>query len=611
MPQYLSTDPNAGLSQTGGDYLSTDPMAGSPLPRRPVSAEDFLPAEPEGSAVGRFFSNAGEMLNPVTMVKGAAHAVMNPIDTVTSLAGAHADQAKKALSRAKEGRYIEAIGHGAATVLPLLGPAAAAAGEQIATGDVAGGLGKGVGLLAPVAIGKALPKAVTVGAPAKNPNPLAAEAVELAQRSGVPIDAATATGNRFVKAAQHVSDRSLGGGMIAGKAAQRQAEGLATLGEQLAAKGSPLPVSAEVAGEGIRNAVTSQTRKFASEADAAYDRLRSFEQHPIHTQYVAPKAGAKPVPMQLPVNVAPVKAAMKDTYTALKRESELVPLMGDKARALTALDRLMNGPDRAPLSVADAALGELKSFARVDEPALRSIGQGVAAGAVKTLDAVVQKTAKDAGRQVYDALKEGRRATVAKYEAGDVLNALADEPVRTIARLTAPKDGALEQLRAVAKQAPAEMPKIGRAVLDDLLGQATSEGGFGHAAALAAKWEKLGPGTKHLLYRDPGYVKDLDRFFHLAKMTADNPNPSGTAHTLLTAGQGGLILTEPVSGVALQIGTAATSKLLHSKTGVRLLTKGMRIPVSDQAASAAWVADLANAGITIPTGSQTVPAGAR
>jgi hypothetical protein len=582
---------------------------------KPVSAEDFTdkPKEPEGSAVGRFFSGVGEMLNPVTMVKGIASAVAHPIDTGKQLLKNQGDTFDKAVEDVRGGRYSEAIGHGVSSLVPIVGPVIGSIGDQAATGDVAGAAGKTVGLLAPAAVAKAVPRTVTTKGLFKNANPQALEAVELAQRSGVPIDAGIATGNRFVKAVQHVSDRSLGGSMVAGKAQQAQAEGLATLGEQLAAKGSALPATAESAGEGVRSAVTNIVRKHAGEADKAYTKLREFESHPMHTKSVQVGTKADPttgalVPvmedMPLPVDVRSVKAATKDVYDSLKREAELVPLTGHKARALTTLDRLQNGPDHAPLSVADSALGELKTFARVDEPALRSIGQGVAAGAVKHLEAVVTKTAKDAGGQVYEALKSGRGSTVAKYEAADVLDALHEEPVRTINKLTAAKDASIDQLRAVAQIAPAEMPKIGRAVLDDLLSTATSEGGFGHAAALAAKWEKIGPATKQVLYRDPGYVADLDRFFRLAKMTAETPNPSGTAHTLLTAGQGGLLLTEPVTGAALQLGTAALSKLMHSKAGVKLLTKGLRIPAANKAAGAAWLADLASNGVTIPSGPQ-------
>jgi hypothetical protein len=44
--------------------------------------------------------------------------------------------------------YISALGHGLAGAVPLIGPAAAHAGERIGTGDVAGGLGEGTGLIA-------------------------------------------------------------------------------------------------------------------------------------------------------------------------------------------------------------------------------------------------------------------------------------------------------------------------------------------------------------------------------------------------------------------------------------------------------------------------------
>jgi hypothetical protein len=207
----------------------------------------------------------------------------------------------------------------------------------------------------------------------------------------------------------------------------------------------------------------------------------------------------------------------------------------------------------------------------------------------------VRQTAADAGPEALQALEAGRKATVAKYGAADVLESLRAEPVKVHGQLTAPKDGAIAQLRTVAQQAPAELPKIGRAVLDDLMGKATSEGGFSHAEKVAADWARLGPETKRLLYKDPGYIKDLDDFFHLAKLTAKNSNPSGTAHTLLVASEGGLLITNPAVGVPTTIGLGVMSKLLHSKAGVRLLTKGFRIPVGNKVAAAAWSAELVKA----------------
>lgn len=580
-------------------------------PRRPVSAEDFTPnTQPEGSAAGRFLSNAGEMLNPLAIVKAAGNVMLHPVDTASSLVAAQYAQGKKAFEDAKAGRGWEAVGHGMAAALPLLGPAAAAAGEQIGTGDVAGGLGKAAGMLAPMALGAALPAEAEAPALLKNANPVAADAVELAQRSGVPLDAGTATGNRFVKAIQHVSDSSLGGSMVAGKAAQAQADGLATLGEQLASKGYATPVSAEQAGEGVRDAVLGQVKIHASDADAAYDGLRKIEADPANAKAVPGPNGSTQL-MPLPVNLDAAKTALRPLYDELSRQAELTPaaMMGDKARALNALDKIMSGPSHAPLSTVDAVLGDLKSFARSDVPELKTAGQGAAQGAIRHLDAVVQQTAQDAGPQAVQALKMGRGATVAKYQAADVLDGLNAEPVKTIARLTSPKDGAIEQLRAVASQAPGALPQIGRSFIDDLLSTATAEGGFGRGAGIAQKWASLGPQTKALLYQDPAYVKDLDSFFHLAKMAADTPNPSGTAHTVLSAGQGALIMTNPLLGGASVLGTAMLSKLLHSPVGVKLLTRGMRIPVANTAASAAWAADLAAAtSPSVPQSPSTVPA---
>lgn len=84
---------------------------------------------PQPSAASRFFSNAGAVLNPIEAVKGLASAVAHPIATATGLYNAHAEQFGKARDAFGEGRYSEAIGHGMASALPILGPVAASAGE--------------------------------------------------------------------------------------------------------------------------------------------------------------------------------------------------------------------------------------------------------------------------------------------------------------------------------------------------------------------------------------------------------------------------------------------------------------------------------------------------
>jgi hypothetical protein len=60
---------------------------------------------------------------------------------------AQMNQANEAKSSFREGNYLEAAGHMAGAYLPVIGPAAAEAGEDIKGGDIGYGLGKAVGLV--------------------------------------------------------------------------------------------------------------------------------------------------------------------------------------------------------------------------------------------------------------------------------------------------------------------------------------------------------------------------------------------------------------------------------------------------------------------------------
>lgn len=781
MPDWF--DQHAPAAAAPDDWFAANAPVG-----RPVSAEDFLPAQPEGSATWRFLSNAGEMLNPVTMVQGAAHAIAHPIETGTAMLGAQRAEYEKAKALIKSGQYSEAAGHGLASALPLLGPAAAAAGEQIGSGDIAGGLGKGAGLLAPMAVGALAPKRISLPAVAADTAPGAADMLAFAEKSGVPVDAAAATGNKFVKAAQHVADRSLAGSVIAGKAAQAQAEGLATIGEQLAAKAHPVPVSASQAGEAAQQGVGGVVAGQRSAADAAYSRLREIEAKPenallyqpevkvnpdapfafttkpnapaddifqraladarangytgkvsdlrakfddrlesarnlkaataegdeygpaallreirdrggvrpfdkdfsqgapavalreesqaasqatrnrygknavmrndglaiddMHQQLMEdPKWGAvvgpstdlreliakgdtttlkpsgdiqgylrgagvhpgatwwnegtaaKAVPMA--VDLVSVKDAMRPLLDKLMAKREVAgALVGSEGTVAAKLHALVNGPDVAPLSVADSVLSDLKQLARTSNPNLRNPAQGLAAKAVGELHQMVGQAAERAGPDAVSALNEGRIATKAKYAAADVLKTLeganrAKSGATAYRGLTQAGDTSIGHLKEVIAQAPDTKPLIGRAVLDGLIDHPTAG-----PAKTWSDWQKLGAGTKQALFA-PDHIKDLDQFFALRKRLAENPNPSGTAHTMLTAGQAGLLFTEPVSGTAVQIGAGALSALLHSKAGVRLLTKGLTLPIRNTAAGSAWLADMMAA--TNPSGSPASP----
>lgn len=107
------------------------------------------PATPEGSALSRFVGGAVDVLNPLTALAGIGQAVVHPIDTATNLVRSQAQQFQKA---AAAPTLSEKVGYTAAGVTPLLGPAMARAGETIASGDIAGGLGQTAGLVAPTVV---------------------------------------------------------------------------------------------------------------------------------------------------------------------------------------------------------------------------------------------------------------------------------------------------------------------------------------------------------------------------------------------------------------------------------------------------------------------------
>lgn len=188
-------------------------------------------AAPSMENVGRFFGGAAEVLNPLNVVKAGANLVIHPINTLGQMAGAQLEQGKQAIAKAQEPGLlskVEAAGHGLAAITPIVGPMAAKAGEAIAAGDVAGGLGQTTGLLAPFAAGEAL-RARTA------PNPRAAEILtrtaedQVSQRVLAPGNPAYR--GRAAAIAPEVLARKLSGGRE--ELRQAAEEGMADAGARI------------------------------------------------------------------------------------------------------------------------------------------------------------------------------------------------------------------------------------------------------------------------------------------------------------------------------------------------------------------------------------------
>ena len=101
---------------------------------------------PEGSGLKRFATGIASSLDP----RGLIQAVASPVEALKGLVSARDEQAQKSGEAFGKGRYVESFGHGMAAALPVIGPGAAAIGEQIGSGDVAGGMGAAMTSVLPV-----------------------------------------------------------------------------------------------------------------------------------------------------------------------------------------------------------------------------------------------------------------------------------------------------------------------------------------------------------------------------------------------------------------------------------------------------------------------------
>lgn len=157
MPQYLSTDPNAGMATpppgAAPQYLSTDPNAGSSAPPAvpanspapdPGALQEQMAGVPHGflatagamaKGVGQF---ALDLFDPRVPVFEGPNSLMNKY--IFQPSDQQVEQAKEAWMRPGFASKVEAAGHGLAAAIPFIGPMAATAGEQVGNKDIGGAL---------------------------------------------------------------------------------------------------------------------------------------------------------------------------------------------------------------------------------------------------------------------------------------------------------------------------------------------------------------------------------------------------------------------------------------------------------------------------------------
>ena len=313
MPQTFEiTAPNGKTLEITGDHLPNEAELQAIFTQAGVSTATPASAPEPSSALTRGatqFYEKSPLAALVGTAKGAANVVAHPLDTyfgmapiastVKDIAKAQWDQAVQAAQKAKEAAggggvlsATEALGHGLAAVLPILGPAAADVGQHFAEGDVAGGVGGAAGVLLPFAAKYGLeatqaksltPSAATIGA-------ANAASVDLLRREAAQqvSERVLAPGNvRYRGDAQRLApqllERRLPGNRL--ELAQIAEEGMSDAGARIDAVTNQYGAQQPTATQPIVDALDARIKSFqvngqtiptAADRVAALERLRDY-----------------------------------------------------------------------------------------------------------------------------------------------------------------------------------------------------------------------------------------------------------------------------------------------------------------------------------------------
>lgn len=539
------------------------------------------------SAPGRFISNAAQAVNPLNLIQAARH----PVDTARAMLPAVGHPLQTIQDIINAPSTSESAGRALSSIVPLFGPMARGAAEQMGSGDIAGSLGTLVG-------GLAGPKAVKyLGDAAKirlrpRLNPVQAQAVSAADQAGMPVDLATRLGTRASKFAKATVD-SLP--IVGGRGADFDRALDLSLTQTINRFAG---VSKIKAGEATSGALKATVDNLQSQANQAYEAIRSSKptQVQVGTQEVpdirgVTTYGTKTVPVMKSL-VAPTDVKVPKAYAAklvAEIEKEIPLVQRDASPGLTALKQIANMDDFVDVSTADSALSELKGIARDfkssnfrDIPALRTRSQGIAASLIKPMSQAVDDAANAAG--VKGLLDHGRDLVRTKWKVADALDDLSQEPVRLVESLTTSGDRSINSLKTIQQYTPVAVPAIGRSVIEGILTEATKEGGFKADRALAT-WTKLGKETKSALFgmKDAQEIGDILQF---AKMAKENVNPSGTMKMATTTGGMLALGTHPVSTVIGYVGADALARAIYSPRSRTLVSGGIRLAAVGNMAAA-------------------------
>lgn len=555
-------------------------------------------------------SVAGQLLEDVMAIPGSVvQAFKDPKGTAKALLGAQKqeyEKAREAYSQGGLGNYSEAFGHGLAAALPIVGPAAAQAGEEFGSGQTNKGIAHTIELLGPEAT-KAVP--IRPLMKAQRVAPELERALTNTERAGVDLNLGQRLRNPRLESMARSLQRFPGSEEAATDFALTQQEQLAGRGRELAARASPVQATDIEAGRGLRTRLDQRISRLKTaaryyygsverDAEAAKKTIQTGTKtvpgaNPLATNTPAGMAQTVPVHtvFEAPVDLAPMRKGLQPLYEDLKRS--MPEARRQNSPAFRALEELVTGKDQYMNAMDfDRSLGAIKALARgggdVVTPAQRTAMAVVGEGE-KTLAATLKNISPTAQAR----LARARQLWRSYHETAEFLGDLGEEPATVYQGLTVGKNRVFDQLTQLKRIAPQEIRTIGRTYLEGLMKKATEEGGFKRAEGVLADWKGMGLDTKKLLFGDK-LTEDLNDFFLAAKrlVPAEGSATAGRGFSALPLGYLGEFLTGLISGhglggaalaagsyyMAEHVGPSLVAKMLFSPGGARLMTRALTLP---------------------------------
>lgn len=574
-----------------------------------------------------FWSTLGH--DAIGIPAAVAGAVMHPVDTATKLAAAQHNEFQKGRDAFGQGDYVSAAGHTLAGALPLIGPAAAQAGEELGGGQAGAGAAHALELLGPSAYSAAgdagiIPKAITIPRNVENVNNPVTEQALSSVAPRIRMTPGQRAGQQGLQTAERNLKNMPGTSTEAEQFYQGAQDDIAKEGQRLVAQQGGQITNPYGAGQEVQKALKNYIQQQKEGADNLYNDVRqSTAANVRNVQTGTAKsslvdANGNPIttpimtPMETPVDLAPIRARLEPVYSDLA--NNLTPVKQASSPAFTALKNLMERQDlqQMPAMDFDKFLGALKSITRDGQSGeLSTQSQRLASQVISSGENALDRALAAAGPNVKTTLQQARDAVKSYHNADEFLTDIQrkpNEPYEPAAIYDNLANGGdrvtntLKMLQGNVIQPDQTLATVGRTYLQEMMDKATREGGWGRSAGVSADWNKLGPETKQLLFGPR--TQQLDNFFLAAKkLTPAVGSPTadrlaalvsyGDIGTAIAEFVGGAAMGHPMIGAAGAVGTLAKTRLQPAilarlsfkPAGAQLLRQALTLPVNSPAFS--------------------------